>query len=167
MIDLSLPPRQVLAALINASNTEKLQVSDVDFGVPTVNSDHSRNTKIIVTAKPESPWDTYQAFYYNRMHIGDDVFTTLNTDFTYVEGMTKADLIAKINERWGINLTDDDYTMSELPSGNGTVTITAKPGSLNYIGAGDVRLIASKIPLDVAFPNNVLDGLTYTPPVAP
>ncbi len=167
MIDLTQPPRQVLADLINASNDEKLQVSDVDFGVPTANTDHSRNTKIVVTAKATSPWDTYQVFYYNRMDIGANIFSTLNTDFTYVPGMTKADLIGMINTRWSINLTDDDYTMSDLPEGNGTVTVTAKPGSLNYIGSGDVRLIADKIPLADAFPNNVLNGLTYTPPVGP
>lgn len=168
MVDLTLEPRALLVALINSGNPDNvLQVSDVDFGEPQAIDEQNRNTSIVLTAKADSPWDTYQVFYYNRMNLGVDVIPSLSNEFTYVEDMTEQDVLDLINARYGINLTTDECTVSEI-EGPGEITVTAKSTALNYIGSAAIVLTGDgpvKIPLDEAFPNNILDGLTYVPPV--
>ena len=170
MADFTLAPRQILVNLVNATNTfEHLDVDDVNFGTPEPITENSRNTKIVLTAKPESPYDTSQTFYYNRLDLAF-IFSQLSNEFARDSVTTPAELIALVNARFKINLTSEDYTISALPSGAGTVVITAKAGSLNYHESGEIELTEdgpTKRPLAEAFPNNVLDGLTYVSPVVP
>lgn len=170
MADFTLAPRQILVNLVNATNpSENLVVEDINFGTPEVITENSRNTKITLTAKPDSPYDTSQTFYYNRMDLAF-IFAQLSNEFQRSSVSSIADVIAAVNERFQINLTDEDYTASALPSGDGTVIITAKAGSLNYWQSGEIELVSSapvKRPLAEAFPNNILDGLTYESPVVP
>jgi anthranilate/para-aminobenzoate synthase component II len=173
MADFTLAPKQILLNLINADNPlHQLESADVTFEAPVATPEGSRNTSIVVIPGPFSPYDNRQSFYYNRLDLGA-VFNTLSTVFEKTsEVNTLEDVVALVNARWAVNLTPDDVTLSPFPAFEGnfgeshTITFTVRSSSLNFIGVGVITLAISveKIPLDEAFPNNVLNGLVYAPP---
>lgn len=171
MSDFTKAPKQILLDLINLTNPSyQMEEADVIIGAPTVTTENSRNTSVLISAAPSSPFDNSQTFYYNRLDLAA-VFATLSTDFEKTPEVADIDdLVALINARWALNLTADDFTSSAFPTfaGEGgeqhSVTLTAKPGSLTYIGAGEVTLTLAKVDMADAFPNNVLDGYTYEAP---
>lgn len=75
--------------------------------------------------------------------------------------------MAAINSLYGINLTSDDYNISAFPTWAGTageehaVTVTAKTGSLIFIGNADITLFIPQAGLDDVVSDTEPDGLTY------
>jgi hypothetical protein len=169
--DLTKAPLQILIDQINADNAGvTLLSSEVTVAAPAVETG-ATNTSIVFSAiEPTSRFTGNQTFFYNRLNLGT-VLNAGNKDFEFETALdTLAELIAAINTRYGINLTTDDYTSDNFPvvgaepGETHAVNITAKAGSLIFIGAGSVNVVRTVVPLADALPVNTLNGLTYSYP---
>lgn len=142
-------------------------------GAATVSAEQpNKNTKLTLTAVADSGFANTQDVWYSRLDVLDDIVTTGNRNFD-AEGKTKmSHLVAEFNSRFATKLEAGvDYTESDLPEFTGapgeekTVTLTILSTSYIYLGEVDLILKAATRDLAEVIANNVLDGLTYEPPV--
>lgn len=145
--DYTKPEHQVLIDLIRKDNAGKvLTINQVRFGTPTPHTPEApilRNTMIVATAQPESRYSGSQAFYYDRVNISDfpRPFITSLT-FQIEDEETTVDLIPKINERLGVNLSVESVIVDELPEGSeANIPFRIAPGSLVYLGQLGIKII--------------------------
>lgn len=170
MSDFTQAPKKVILDLINAANEDlNLVESEVTFGTPSV-EEGQRDTSLVLTATAGGRFLGPQTVYYNRLDMAA-VFATKSTIFDKDQSVTTiAHVIALINARYAINLTDDDFTSTAfptwemIPNEEHTVTLTAKADSLIFTGTGTVTLHLPQVALSDALTANTLDGLSYTPP---
>lgn len=172
MSDLTKTPLQIIFDEIIAANpTSTVTINDYDLGAPS-EEEGAKNTSIVATAKLTSSFTGEQTFYYDRVDL-DAPGTYANslgpipkTD----EITTIGQIVAHFNALTGVALTEDDYTASAFPTFTNTpdeehtVTLTATPESLVWIGATTLTLKLLKVALVDALPVNTLNGLTYVPP---
>lgn len=172
MSDLSKTFPALLIEMINAKNpSANLKTSDIAIGaVSTSTQDPQRNSEVVVTGQQAAGFTGTQTFYYNRLSLavigatGDLAFDE--------EGKTLiSHVVAEFNTRFRTNLVaGTDYTDGPLPTFTGApgethdVTLTALAGSYVYIGSVVLTVKAATRDLAEVVPNNLLDGLVYTPP---
>ncbi|WJJ54982.1 hypothetical protein [Xanthomonas phage RTH11] len=173
VLDFTKAPKQILLDLINAENsstlTSPLTDAQVTFAVPAV-EDGAKNTSLELSSVVGGPYLGQRSVYYDRLDLAA-VLALKSARFEKTDEVTTvAHVIAAINARYKINLTSDDFTATEfptwelVPNEEHTVTLTAKAGSLIFIGTGVVTLYLPQVALADAIPNNTLSGLTYVPP---
>lgn len=175
IFDFTKAPKQIILDLINADNSETATApvteAQVIFAEP-VAIEGVKNTSMELDSVLGGPYLGKQTIYYDRLDLGE-VFALLSNRFEKTDAVTTiAHVVALINARYKINLTAEDFTASAFPTWalepneEHAITITAKVGSLIFIGAGDVVLYLPQVALADAIPNNTLSGLTYVPPAA-
>lgn len=173
ILDFTKEPKQIILDLINADNpdttTSPVTEAQVIFAAPVVETG-AKNTSLELDSVVGGPYLGKRTIYYDRLVLSE-VFALISNRFEKTDEVTTiADVVALINAHYKLNLTDDDFTASEFPTWvlepneEHAVTITAKAGSLIFIGAGDVVLYLPQVALADAISNNTLNGLTYVPP---
>ena len=163
-------PKKIIVDLINDANPGlNLLESQVTFEAPVV-EDGVRNTSLPINAVVGGPYLGAQTVYYDRLDLAA-VVATKSGRIEKTDALTNNDqLIAAVNALYAINLTSDDYTIGAFPTWENipheehTVSITAKPGSLIFIGSATVTLFLPQVDLADAISVNTLDGLNYEPP---
>lgn len=180
MDNLTLPPDEVIVALINRTNSATglaLTKDLVSFGPPSVATGGDYNTSVTVTAEAGSGYSGDDVFNYDRVHLTTDVgdaYTASaaerNLTFPVGDATTIAEIVLEFNARLGVNLTSVDFVDGPLPTFNGEpneeqpVQIVATADSLVYRGSVMITLKAQDIPLADAIVVKRGAGLTYTPP---
>jgi hypothetical protein len=162
--------------MINRVNGKTIEDTELVYSnVATTTG--AKNSKVTVTAKPDSTkYKGTVDVNYDRLDLTTDIADVYlaipdNTLSLNPNSYKKiADVVVTLNERLGVNLTSDDYTDGDVPPYVDTpidVTVTAKPGSLCYIGSLTVTIKPDLIELSTVITNLDLDGLTYVPREAP
>lgn len=178
--NLTLPPKEVICALINRTNAAvgaALTPDLVTFGLPSQSSGGTYNTDLTVTAVPGSGYAGQEVINYNRVHLQSEVADPYaasgagrNLEFNIGSATKIKDLIPQINARFGINLTVDDYVDGNLPTFTGganethDVQVIANADSLCYRGSFTFHLKAEDILLSSVIVEKVMNGLNYAPP---
>jgi len=176
MSDLTKAPRQIIVDMINAENASpgSILVNELTFGTPAVETG-TKNTSLPLTAVVGSRFLGTQTIYYDRLDLNNIRTAAIGAGLTAVFDKTDAvttisHVIALVNARFGLNLTDEDFTASAfptwemVPNEQHDVTITAKADSLIYLGAMNITLRLPQVDLAVAISANTLNGLNYVPP---
>ena len=162
-------PKQIIVDLINYDNDTNLVEELLTFGIPVV-TEKPFNTSLVVSSVPDSNYVGSVTVKYDRI----DISTLLGSKSVNIPvgNATKiSQLIPIINERFGINLTPDDYIERDLPSLNVNDTneiksfnITIHPNALIFIKELNLYAVSSEILLSSVITRIVLDGLRYTEP---
>jgi len=174
--DYTKSPEQILIDLINNDNAGAFPMTTalIEFAPATENTDAeaTRDSIVVATAKAGSGYKGSQTFHYNRVDLAN-VPGTRPVAFQKGDATLVSELVEEINLAFGINLTAADYIDVELPvfAGDephetGQVVLTAKEGSLVWIGSLTLTINANDIELSTVLTNTELNGLVYTPPAA-
>lgn len=172
-IDLTKLPEEILVDLINRDNGIALTYDSVSFKIPApLPTGSARNTEVVVYAKRGSGMRGEVKVWYNRLNIAE-VIEEVDPVFDLGTAARIRDLIPEINQRYGINLTHEDYIDAELPSTAGgfgntyTITFQIAPNSLTYFGTKDFIIRTNEaegIWLHTVITDRVLNIFSYTPP---
>lgn len=166
--DYTKQPDQIAIDLINHDNRANLTTSIVYLGVPTANANPAieRDTQMVVTARPGLNIVGSVTVYYNRVDLKD--FVGSKSLAIEVGTATRLkDLIPKINDLLGINLTSADYLDVALPAYVGTfnesydIALVASPTSWVYKGSLTFNVRSNDIDLRDVVTATTLNGLYY------
>lgn len=158
--------RELVLGLINRTNQlqRPLTLADVQLSAPgeiAAEPGH-RNTQVTVYPAPGSNYIRSKTVTYRRLDFdvlltGDNAIIGINEE-TVVNNTN--DLIALMNARFGLMLTDEDvvYADYSLVSFPAQVTIAAAEGSYGYIGQVTLTLAYD---LNYAIEVDILAGLDY------
>lgn len=162
-------PKQIIVDLINYDNDTNLVEELLTFGIPVVTTTPF-NTSLVVSSVPDSNYIGSVTLKYDRI----DIATLLGSKSINIPvgSSTKvSELIPTINDRFGINLTPDDYLDRDLPTlalndinEIKSFNITISPNSLIFIKELNLYAVSSEILLSSVITRIVLDGLIYTEP---
>lgn len=135
MNDFTKDPQQIIVDMLNAANGTTLRVDQLSFGVPTVNSaaDAKRNTRLVIAGVPAQGVEGSIEVQYNRVAI-DTVPGVRLRDFSEVT--SRAELVAAINARYAINITNSDCDLvGPMLDYNTPVSLPMLDSSLIFTGA--------------------------------
>jgi hypothetical protein len=130
-------PLEILVDLINATNGCALTTADITFGPPRALVDASRNTSLMISARPSSVYSGTREVTYDRVDMAA-LPGSRSINFSIRGAASMKDVVPLINEAYQINLQPEDYYDDALPSSeqlaeNGNhFTLRAKPGSYIY-----------------------------------
>lgn len=175
--DLTKLPEEILVDLINKDNPgAALTTAAVSFKIPSrLPEGSARNTEVVVYAKRGSGMRGEVRVWYNRLDIAKVIHDVEESPVIELGTAARVrDLIPEINERFGINLTSDDYIDASLPAsanepGTNTYPFTfqMKSESLPYFGEVAFTVRTNEpvgIWLNTVITDRVLNIFTYTPP---
>ena len=135
---------ELLFQLIARSNTVKYKFKATDFDVaePQLDINTGRNSKIQITAKPNSGFKGSLWLHYTRESIGNVSLPTQNLS----EGpITIQSILAALNKKLLVPITPDDVEFLTVPALSVgdicTLTLTPRSGSFAWIGSTEVSFL--------------------------
>lgn len=162
---------KILLDLVNADNeatlTTPLTVDQVSFSAPVVvGAPGTLPTKVTMTGVAAEGFKGSAELTYNRVNL--NFMNPEGTEDLFVEVTTETQIsqvIAQLNERFGIQLTADDVVEGALPAApaEGQVapfTITAAAGSLVWTGSVQAVRTGELADISDLVLVTTLDGLT-------
>lgn len=152
--DFTKDPAQLMVDMINFCNAAThaaLKTTDVVFGQPQANLNPSAagNTQLLIDAATGTGYNGNQVITYNRQQVNIVTLVTGQDNVIPVGQATKiSDLIPAINAKYGINLTEMEYTDGPLPAfANGVtsqlIQIPMLPTSLIWTGTLAIQITAA------------------------
>lgn len=135
---LNKPSVDLIIDLINVANSTSLNNTKISFEAPSVLTDdpNNHNTGVKVVAIQGSGYIGDVDVTYNRLDIGL-LFKNIALNLDVTSPTTTADLLPKLNSKYGLGLTIDDIEDNAVDmSGSGphSHVIVMKTTSLAYIG---------------------------------
>jgi len=161
-------PKQIIVDLINYDNDTSLEVELLTFANPVV-TNSKFNTSLVVTSVPDSHYVGSVTLKYDRIEIGS-IIKDKSINIPVGFASTVSDLIPKINDHFGINLTSDDYIDNNLPILDNSLdevksfNITMHPNSLIYLKELNLYAVKSVLLLSSVVTRRILNGFKYTEP---
>ena len=131
--------RSAILKIINIIMNKALTLDDVEFSLPSINSDitKNRNSKVSVVFKGMSGFVGSRTIYYNRIHIGSlPALTVPRGTATTYHG-----LITALNSTYNLRLSPSDIEEGPIPdvvSENVTVTLPITNNSYLYYDTSEV-----------------------------
>ena len=164
-LDFSKKSKALLLELINTKATRTLEEGELQFGAVEASSEHSKNTKIHLSAVEGSPTlSGQQDFFYDRLDLAA-VFADVQEQVTFTASGTSvntSDVIATIATRFKLGIAADDIVVSDMDvsSKPESITIQAKEGGLVYTGQLTVKMQYIQVGDDLAtvLADNVAEG---------
>lgn len=162
-----LPLEEIFEA-IKAQNNVDLVEAEYVFGNPVVipTGPSGENTSLTITSKDiQSTYDGSVPILYKRLDLAD-LATLISTSIKGYNLVTIMDVANRLNQLHGLNFTTDDFEDGPAGTvdGNGTVTLTAKATSLNWIGTIEFDVTQGARPLATFLTVTNLPGLNYPSP---
>jgi hypothetical protein len=162
--DFTKMPLEILVDLINQTNGCALTTADVSFSAPTVLTNASRNTGMLITATPGSPYSGSRNVTYNRVDMGmipglRSTEFTMDPSWRYMH-----EVVPTINAAYNLNLQPEDYYDDVLPDfsdstlNNHNFLLRAKPGSYVYINMLVLTAVGGKTLISDYLTQNLLSG---------
>lgn len=156
---------------LNTANSTAYTVNDITFGVPQALSGTwqgqvtTRNTGVRVTAKAGGPYQGKRDLTYDRLNLASLTATNLAGFQCSAYNITTVHTLLPMLKYWtGIQFTTDDLENNPLVD-NGdntsTTTLTAKAGSLGWIGSATLIVTRGAAPIDQLVTVTSLNGLNY------
>lgn len=161
-------PKQIIVDLINYDNDTSLEVELLTFGKPVV-TNSKFNTSLVVTSVPDSHYVGSVTLKYDRIDIGS-IIGNNSINIPIGSATRVSDLIPKINNHFGINLTPDDYIDSALPTLANSLdeiksfNISMHPESLIYLKELNLYAVRSELLLSSVVTRRILNGFSYSEP---
>lgn len=150
---------QIIMGLINNDNGTAFTAAQIIFGeaVSTGNTENDLETNMVVTAASGSGYTGSVTVKYNRVGLG--FMADLAPDWVIVTDEAQStDLIALLNEKFGINLQETDIVDEELP-----VLLPDAPEQFVLQAAAESKIFAGEVSLTLAAPTEPLSSvLTIT-----
>lgn len=164
-LDFSKKSKALLLDLINTKATRTLEEGELQFGTVEASSEHSKNTKIHLSAVEGSPTlSGQQDFFYDRLDL-TEVFADVQSSVTFTASGTSVntgDVIASIATTFKLGIAADDIVVSDMDvtSKPESITIQAKADGLVYTGQLTVKMQYLQVGEDLAtvLADNVADG---------
>jgi hypothetical protein len=161
------PLTAILSAIAAQNKGVTLVPSQYTFGNPVVYQDPQgiENTSLLITVNDVSaPYQGAQTVYYRRLNLAD--LAILLPQPIYGHGWTTvADFWAVLNANFGLNFVPGDLNDSTAlvigSDGSGSVTLTAQPNSLGWIGSVTLPFQAGNYDLATVATGTTLSGLLY------
>lgn len=138
-----------------------LNVRDLDFTNPEAGEwEGGHNTRIIAVMRPGRKVRGSNTYYYSRNDL-QEAFQAIGVEEVLCDIEGTPNLVKVLNElRRKYNLQLDPNEVIDVQVDGDQYSFGVVPNSLLWIGRLTVTTVTEyEIPLDVAFPNNVLDGL--------
>lgn len=167
---MSLYPRPmdaILGAIASQNGGVTLVEADYTFGAPTPWTDPSgqTNTQLSITAiQPASPYQGTVVVNYKRLNLAD-LASLLPQPIQGHDWTTVADFWAVLNTNFGLNFVagdlNDTDTLTIAADGSGTVTLTAQPNSMGWVGSVSLNFIKGNYDLASSVTVTTLPGLVY------
>jgi hypothetical protein len=147
VLDFTQPAASVMLAQINFDNGTQVTGDQIRFGqVAELPADDpsGMNTLVFVAALQGASFEGQEYFRYNRIDIST-VPGTRSPLFSRSQALTVADIIGMINQRFSLNLSQDDIVDEDLPiPGAGqTVPFTLIMSANSLLWRGSVVLSLS------------------------
>jgi hypothetical protein len=150
MVNLNKPAKDLIIDLLNESNREYLDAlklkdlteGNISLGTPSANEEPAKhNTKIVVNSVVGGGFYNSVPVSYDRLSLSV-LFSKLNQVRLDVRHPTStSDLLPRLNKKFGLQLSPDDIVVQTITGARGdTVTLTAQPEALCYIGSVDIVL---------------------------
>ena len=134
--------KELLLAAINRKTGRNYTLRDFEFGEPTTITNvptPTHNTSIKFGPKLDSGYYGVRTIFYNRIHASD-----LGSIIVPYDGETRLhQLLDKINEKYGILITQDDVedvVMQGVVGSQVSVPLAFKPASLIYYSSTQIQL---------------------------
>lgn len=161
-------PKDDILATINSSNAIALTLNDISFSVPQVvngtwrEQQTAKNTAVRVTAKETSIYQGSVIQLFDRLDIGSLAFISGFKVVAY-NAVSTHDLLTNIRYYTGVVFTTDDLENLAITTVNGKkmATLSAKPGSLGWVGNLSIEVIEGGLSLDSSITQPNLLGLNY------
>lgn len=137
-----------------------LLVDDLNFGEPEPGNYDGLNTRIPAMMRPHHKVRGGHIYYYSR-HDMQEAFATIGLDTVPCAVVGDVDLGKVLNElRYRYNFDIDPNEVIDVQQEGDQYSFGVTSKSLIWLNRLTVTIVeAYEMPLDVAFPNNVLDGL--------
>lgn len=164
-------PVTTLLGVIAQNNGIQLSPEDYDFSAPEVNDtgvNPNQNTHVTISANNNvAPYQGSIQIFYNRLDLGD-LPKLVNLTLQAPEFTNSHDILPYLNDRFGLNLEPGDVMLVEAVDMETykTVTLTAQPTSLGWIGTVNLSVRQGDIPLENYLVNTALPGFQYPTPYA-
>lgn len=160
---------ELIIDLINAANNSTLDETKVSFGAPAPLTDDpsNHNTRTTVASVRGGGYVGSVNVTYNRLDIAL-LFNGIDVVIDVPDAVTTADLLPRLNEKYGLGLEVSDISDTNIDKSSGTGsythTLVISGGSYAYIGS--LSLIVGAEPevgerLDTVILVNNLSGLLY------
>jgi hypothetical protein len=161
------PMTAILGAIAAQNKGVTLVPSQYTFGAPTPYADPQgvTNTSMLITvAEVTAPYQGAQTVYYTRLKLAD-LAALLPLPILGHGWVTVADFWAVLNANFGLNFVAGDLNDSTAlvigSDGSGSVTLTAQPNSLGWIGSVTLPFAAGGYDLSTTLTGTALPGLLY------
>lgn len=164
--DLTEDPEEVLVDLINHENGTQLTGDDVDVSqLNTYTGIRSNNTVATIVAVPNRPVSGTINVGYSRINIAGYKNSSNVIPVKIPLDGTWEDVIAAINVRCKLNLTEDDYIANPsfpgMAGGTVTQTLTIETTSLLYTGTASIEISVLDQPLSNWITDTELKGMIF------
>lgn len=132
--------RSAILKIVNIIMNKSFTLDDVDFSLPTINSDitKNRNSKVSVVFRNVTGFVGSKTIYYNRIHIGAlPTLTVARGSATTYHG-----LIPVLNSVFNLRLSPSDIENGPLPdqvSENITITLPITDDSYLYYDTSEIN----------------------------
>lgn len=141
--DLTKPSDQQLVDLINIDNNTTFAPTDLDIGIPKVNTDleHSANNTVVRLANRNAAFG-YVDVYYDRLSLSE--FNKVGTPNLHMVDNFVGSFITAFNNFFNCNISINDVLLDAIPTPtlSGTLyTVYANPKSIVYIDSCVVNVI--------------------------
>lgn len=170
--------KQMMVDLINAGNPQlpfPVNETDFEFGLPEViaNPGNGHNTKIRLTAKPNTNYVGNVQLTYRRLDVGRifgnmtlEVFRWIaNTGSLSQVLTTLNDMLPLYSEKFGFNFQIGEWTDRNLTGYNGirgdTFTITPVATNLAFVGNATAKWTIGERTLESLLSVDVIPGRRY------
>ncbi|MDH2154205.1 hypothetical protein [Stenotrophomonas sp. GD03657] len=143
-LDYSKPGPELMVDLINQANGTKFVVGDLTFSDVAAHSDvehPAENTKVTATGTGTTRFKGPKDLFYTRLDLQPSLGGR-NVTFSVPADVTLPAVLDMMNERYklGFGTEDLEWSRSGPVIDTEEVDITAKPGSLTYIGTTKIIL---------------------------
>ena len=157
--NLKLLPKEILIELLNKETGNVLVSKNIVFDNPINITGDVYNTLLVVYPKSYNNFSGTFSFKYNRLDIRTYIPSTKKLTFNHEQKLS--DIVTKLNEEYGLNITKEDYYDKMLPNMSygdiAKLKIVMRPNS--YIWMNSINLIVKKLPLlTEIFTNTKLNG---------
>lgn len=161
------PLTAILGAIAAQNNGITLDPSQYIFGLPTqfIDPTGATNTSLNITVNTvDSPYQGSVTVTYKRLDLAD-LAVLLPQPIQGNGWVTVADFWAVLNANFGLNFVAGDLNDTDVlvidGIGSGSVTLTAQPNSMGWMGTVTLPFIKGNFDLSTVVTVTTLPGLMY------
>lgn len=135
------PALQQLLDLINSDNSTSVTLDEVSVASPEAINFAGRNTRVMVTAKSDSPYAGDQEIYYNRLAVTKLGYIGILTE----TAISAQQLLAMISAQKGVELLAEEFEEIAIPVleqyGSAPILLKSKAQAIKWHGQTEVEYV--------------------------